>query len=342
MRKKWVSIILLLALLAMIHYNFNTATVYAQNTTVVRIIPESTILYTTSVNQTFKVAVVAENVTNFYGFDIQLNWTTDYIRYVNHTVTVPVESYPAPNPPSPYPGALHNPVLPVKEEVNENGVPLANPGTMAWFAKAAMAPAQPQNGSVTIAVITFKIVQAPVLNADIQIHIVSSDLSDVNASPITHEEQDLHFTISEIKQHVLTVDNVNYTVVTESNSTVSTPTVSISDKMLQFNVTGPDGTVGYCNVTVPKNFMWTATVGDWMVLVDGQQVQPQISEDNVNTYIYLTYNQSTHTIQIKSTNIVPEFNQVILILILAGLAITMPLILKSQRSQRFRKISHHP
>jgi len=31
-------------------------------------------------NTTFKVAVAVENVTDFYGFDIQINWTTQWIH----------------------------------------------------------------------------------------------------------------------------------------------------------------------------------------------------------------------------------------------------------------------
>jgi hypothetical protein len=153
-----------------------------------------------------------------------------------------------------------------------------------------------------------------------------------SAVPIPYTAEDANINVIELKQHVLTVDNVNYTVVTESNSTVSTPTVNAPIPALMFTTSGLDGTVGYCNVTVPKNFMWTATVGDWMVLVDGQQVQPQISEDNVNTYIYLTYNQSTHYITIITTSIVPEFSNIPSMLIILLLSATALIAFKTKKN----------
>jgi len=144
---------------------------------------------------TFKVAIVVEDVANFYGFDIQLNWTTDYIRYVGHTVTVPAENFPAPQPPSPYGGTLYSPTMKVKEEVNEaKGISGADPNTMAWFVYASMAPANAFNGNGTIAVFTFRVADQPwdyESPVDVIIHFVATALADVNANPISHTAQDV-------------------------------------------------------------------------------------------------------------------------------------------------------
>ncbi|RLF08066.1 MAG: hypothetical protein DRJ69_06555, partial [Thermoprotei archaeon] len=102
----------------------------------------------------FTVAVVIENITDLYGFDVIISWDTFYLEYVTHTVTIPVEDYPDPIPPSPYPGTLHEPVIMVKDEVNETA------GTY-WCAYASMAPAPSFNGSGTIFIITFRIINQP-------------------------------------------------------------------------------------------------------------------------------------------------------------------------------------
>jgi len=111
------------------------------------------------IGQIFKVALVIENVEDLYGFDIQINWTTDFITYIDHNTTVPASSYPAPNPPSPYGGALNSPTLKVKNEINEtHPIPDAEPGAMAWFAYASLGAPSGQTGNATVAVFTFKVV----------------------------------------------------------------------------------------------------------------------------------------------------------------------------------------
>jgi len=155
---------LLIIPLLTISSTFAMQPVYA--TTVVRFISEVSqlgdpVTMPDIVGSTFKVAVVIENVTDLYGFDIQTNWTTDYIRYVSHVFTVPAPSFPPPNPPSPYGGALNPPILIVKNEINEEGVPGAEPGAMSWHAVCSMYPALGQDGNATVCVFTFRVVDQP-------------------------------------------------------------------------------------------------------------------------------------------------------------------------------------
>jgi hypothetical protein len=144
---------------------------------------------------TFKVAVVVKNVLDFYGFDIQMNWDKAYIAYDSHVTTVPVESYPAPNPPSPYAGALHSPILPVKDIVDESGnIAGADPSTYGWFVYAAMAPAAGQDGNATIVVFTFHVADQPWSYnppVDVVIHFVATSLSNSLGNAIAHTPIDL-------------------------------------------------------------------------------------------------------------------------------------------------------
>ncbi|MEM2292732.1 MAG: hypothetical protein QXX41_05605, partial [Nitrososphaerota archaeon] len=133
------------------------------NPTVVRFISQYAVLgdpltLPDVVGTEFKVAIVVEDVVDLYGFDIQVKWDTNWIRYITHTTTVPRTSYPAPNPPSPYEGALNPPIMPVKDVVDEaDAIPDAEPGTMGWFAYASMGAPTGQTGNATIVVFTFNV-----------------------------------------------------------------------------------------------------------------------------------------------------------------------------------------
>ncbi len=143
-----------------------------------------------AIGRTFKVALVIEDVYDLYGLDIQLNWTTEYVHYVEHILTIPFESFPVPIPPSPYGGILHAPRISVKNIVNETGgLPGADPQAMAWFADASMLPAQTFEGSGTVAVFTFNVTDQPFLpqNATFRINAVDSTLADSAGLPITHD-----------------------------------------------------------------------------------------------------------------------------------------------------------
>jgi hypothetical protein len=192
-----------------------------------------------------------------------------------------------------------------------------------------MSPAPTFNGSGTVAVFTFKVAKQPSPEADIYIRFMSTDLVDYRpgemGNPIAHSSQDLRFTIIDVKEHIITHDDIDYAVITESNSTVSTPTFNETSKSLQFNVTGVDGATGYCNVSIPKNLMW----GDWAILLDDQPVTPEaeITGDDNNTHIFFTYELSTRKVYITSTEAVPEYagwaSIVLVLAILATITVMM-------------------
>lgn len=92
-----------------------------------------------------------------------------------------------------------------------------------------------------------------------------------------------------------------------SNSTVSDLYFNPDEgAFIKFNVTGEEGTIGYCRATMPKEILW-AENNQWTVLIDGEPVDPRITEDADNTYLYFTYNHSARTIQVIGTHVIPEF-----------------------------------
>jgi parallel beta-helix repeat protein len=102
-------------------------------------------------------------------------------------------------------------------------------------------------------------------------------------------------------------DGTAYNVDVVSNSTVSGVQFNPSEgALLRFNVTGDDGTSGFCRVTIPKDLLW-AEDRQWNVFVGGQPVNYTIIPEGNHTYLYFTYNHSIKTVQIQGTHVIPEF-----------------------------------
>ena len=131
--------------------------------------------FTGKVGDIITIALVAFNLTdnvipdpenpintyplgNLNGFDVQLAWDPTVLKYVDHTVTVPVEEYPNPIPPSPYAGILHEEAFEIMNVIDENAtIPYSEPGTMAWFSYAIMPGADVFNGDGAFFTMTFNV-----------------------------------------------------------------------------------------------------------------------------------------------------------------------------------------
>ncbi|MEM3597187.1 MAG: NosD domain-containing protein [Candidatus Bathyarchaeia archaeon] len=103
--------------------------------------------------------------------------------------------------------------------------------------------------------------------------------------------------------------DVSYNVGIISNSTVSDFHFDPEEgAFLQFNVTGKDGTTGFCRVAIPKNLLWVEVDDGWTITVGDQQITDYFElEDGNFTYLYFTYNHSTKTVTIQGTHVIPEF-----------------------------------
>ncbi len=111
------------------------------------------------------------------------------------------------------------------------------------------------------------------------------------------------------KPFPVVLDDTIYPVALLSNSTVSRFYFSAPLKRIGFNVTGPDGTIGLCNVTIPLTLMWCDQPEDWQVTVGDSSPAyfPTSTDNGTHTFLYFTYNHSTHNVKITSTYVIPEF-----------------------------------
>jgi parallel beta-helix repeat protein len=120
-------------------------------------------------------------------------------------------------------------------------------------------------------------------------------------------------------------NGVAFNIDVASNSTVSDFYFNPDEgAFLRFNVTGEDGTAGFCRVTIPKSLLWVED-GQWTILVGDEPVDYTLIADENYTYLYFAYNHSTKTVQIKGTHVIPEFPSTTILppLILATLMATI-------------------
>jgi parallel beta-helix repeat protein len=96
-----------------------------------------------------------------------------------------------------------------------------------------------------------------------------------------------------------------FTASVESNSTVSNLAFNQPNKEISFYVTGPDGTIGFCNVTIPKALLWVETPDEWTLLIDGSlPIFLAITENATHNSLYFTYTHSTHEARIIGTHVI--------------------------------------
>jgi parallel beta-helix repeat protein len=115
------------------------------------------------------------------------------------------------------------------------------------------------------------------------------------------------------KEHVLnvTVGDVNVPVVIVTNSSISEFVFSKTSQQVSFNVTGPTGTSGVCNISIPEDLLW----GDFSVYLNGALLVEDA--DYTQTYngthniFYITYSHSSHKIEITGTEVIPELSSLV-------------------------------
>ncbi|PVX23662.1 MAG: hypothetical protein CW716_11635 [Candidatus Bathyarchaeum sp.] len=120
---------------------------------------------------------------------------------------------------------------------------------------------------------------------------------------------------------------ISYSVDVISISNISSFSFDPEDTKISFSVDDEDGTAGFCRVTIPKDLL--DAEGDWAVNVDGNPVNPSISSDADNSYLYFTYNHNKQTINVIGTQAIPEFPSWIILPLI--IAVTLVILVWKQK-----------
>lgn len=90
-------------------------------------------------------------------------------------------------------------------------------------------------------------------------------------------------------------------VVTVSNSTIASLTFNQTSKQIAFKTTGPSGTPGFCDITIPKQLL-NSPLDQWNISVDGKTVTARIKENATHTFFYFNFTHSTKAVTITGTD----------------------------------------
>jgi hypothetical protein len=153
-------------------------------------------------------------------------------------------------------------------------------------------------GNGTLLKLTFKSIGNG--NCPIQLH--NTLLSDSALVAINHTTTDGAFVgLSNFGVDVDGDGDIDtYVNIDTNSSTLTAFTYSIADKHVNFKVGGADGTIGYANVTIPKTVLNATHLGEhWRVLYDNINVTTfSMTSNGTANFVYLTYSQSVHEVEI--------------------------------------------
>jgi len=95
----------------------------------------------------------------------------------------------------------------------------------------------------------------------------------------------------------------SYNLTVYTNSTVTDPVFSQSEKKVQFDIVGYTSysTSGFCNVTIPKEILNCSSLTDWQVRLNQTGIAYVASQNATHTSIYFAYGYSVDHIEIIGT-----------------------------------------
>lgn len=92
---------------------------------------------------------------------------------------------------------------------------------------------------------------------------------------------------------------------TLSNSSITNFQINPQTKTLSFTLTGETATTGFTLITIPNALMETLYHNIFTVYIDGQPCSYRAWSDQTNTYLYVTYTHSTHTLTVVGDTTAP-------------------------------------
>jgi hypothetical protein len=123
-----------------------------------------------------------------------------------------------------------------------------------------------------------------------------------------------------------------YPVSIVSNSTISDFSFNQSLKEISFNVTAQNGTLGFCNLTLPNTLMQNLWQNTFTVLVDGKDpIEMSKRTDGTYTYVYFTYVHSEHEVVI-----IPEFRFFLVLPLLMIVTLAVAIVCRRRITMRYK------
>ena len=298
MKSNFLGIILMLVLIGMISLVFSVQLAKSETLPEIFITPEES---TANIGETFTVNVNISDAEGVFSWEIKVRFdptilvVSDYesggfLEQAGSTLPIKFVNYS-------YMGYV---IL---------GLTLSQPGSA--------------NGNGTLAKITFKVL-SPGYSP---IQLYDTLLYNEELTEIPHKTSDGFVYTYVSLVHTVITDGQTFYVETRSNSIVTDFNFSKAQLSITFNVTGPTGTTGWVNVTIPKALLDAPEPNQWTILLDSNPTTYTKTENTTHTYLHINYTHTTHTITIKGTQVIPEFTWTIILLIFTAIS-TLAILLK--------------
>jgi len=112
---------------------------------------------------------------------------------------------------------------------------------------------------------------------------------------------------TQVIDHVIVWKGITFHVITASNSTIydfafKVQTRIYGDGEIDFNVTGPDGTFGFCNVTIPNELL----DDNFTVLIDDTLAPFTMRWNTTHSILHFTYSHGTRKVEIIGTTVIGQ------------------------------------
>jgi len=223
-----------------------------------------------SLNDTFTVYVVISDVFNLWNWQVKILFDSSMINCED--ASVPSNS-------------------PFNFEIKPNPV-IDNEFGFIMLGASQYGDEPGASGDGVLAMVMFKIARMPPSNSslgcDIAFHLEDTYLNDPNMDPISFTPVNGFYECSwspvNLLAHGIIADKA-FTIVTESNCTLTPVPMNFNFNELSFNATGASDDVGYVNVTLPKSFMW----GNFTIKIDGKQQSFTISSNSTCAFLYFEF-----------------------------------------------------
>ncbi len=102
-----------------------------------------------------------------------------------------------------------------------------------------------------------------------------------------------------------------------SNCTVFDIEFNDTRKTISFNVATQPETIGFCNVTIPKELLRSNVTHPWKVKLNGTDTDFTHAENTTHSFIYFNiFDTGMYTIEIIGAEVIPEFPTPILVLLM--------------------------
>ena len=112
----------------------------------------------------------------------------------------------------------------------------------------------------------------------------------------------------------------HFQVIASTNSTLNSYEFNPKTKSLRLSLSGINGTVGTCRITIPKRLLSCDQPNQWNIMLSNEQLSYLELENEENTYLFFIYAQSSgFDIEIKGTNAVPEVSNGLILLGMLGI-----------------------